>query len=460
MAKLLVLHGPNLNLLGSREPEVYGRTTLAEIDAALSAQAAGRRPPAREPAVQCRARTRRPGPGRPHGRHRLHPDQSRRASPIPRSPCATRWRRWPSPSSKSTCPTRTPANPSATTAISATWRWAWSAASARTATATRWKRRSRSWVRADRSEKRAEAIRRSSFRTLTPLRSLLIHSLDTLHEATMDLRKIKKLIDLLEESNLAEIEIKEGEETVRLARVPKGSYAPQPQMYATAPAEHAPQHRCRCTRPPSRRPAAAPSRPATTCRKAMSCARRWSARSTPRPSPDKPAFVSIGQAVKAGETLAIIEAMKMFNPIEADVSGTVAGDPGRKRPAGRIRPAAVRDRLRRGHARQSRHRQPRRNRAAHPARLPRAGHPHGRGAFHGRPQPQARGDGRRVGLHRPGAFQRKLPEHAGDHRRGRSHRRPGDPSRATASSARTPTSPSAWSNPASSSSAPRPTPSA
>ena len=51
---------------------------------------------------------------------------------------------------------------------------------------------------------------------------------------------------------------------------------------------------------------------------------------------------------------------------------------------------------------------PRRNRAAHPARVQRAGHPHGRGAFHRRPQPQARGDGRRIGLHRPGAIERQL----------------------------------------------------
>ena len=94
----------------------------------------------------------------------------------------------------------------------------------------------------------------------------------------MDLRKIKKLIDLLEESNLAEIEIKEGEESVRLARVPKGNYqaaAPVVGTFYTSP------------------------------------------------SPDQPAYVSVGQSVKAGETLAIIEAMKMFNPIEADVSGTI-----------------------------------------------------------------------------------------------------------------------------------------
>ena len=135
----------------------------------------------------------------------------------------------------------------------------------------------------------------------------------------MDLRKIKKLIDLLEESNLAEIEIKEGEESVRLARVPKGSYAPQPQMYA-APAEQRPAM-----------PMASPTESSTGgSAKAGSDLPEGHVMRAPMvgtfytsPSPDKPAFVTVGQTVKAGETLAIIEAMKMFNPIEADVSGTI-----------------------------------------------------------------------------------------------------------------------------------------
>ena len=139
----------------------------------------------------------------------------------------------------------------------------------------------------------------------------------------MDLRKIKKLIDLLEESNLAEIEIKEGEESVRLARVPKGSYAPQPQLYA------APQFEQRGAAP---MPMASPSEAATggSPKPAGNDQPEGHVMRAPMvgtfytsPSPDKPAFVSVGQAVKAGETLAIIEAMKMFNPIEADVSGTI-----------------------------------------------------------------------------------------------------------------------------------------
>ncbi len=137
----------------------------------------------------------------------------------------------------------------------------------------------------------------------------------------MDLRKIKKLIDLLEESNLAEIEIKEGEESVRLARVPRGAYAQaQAPVYAPAPEQRqAPM------------PMSSPTESATGgSAKAASDLPEGHIMRAPMvgtfytsPSPDKPAFVSIGQAVKAGETLAIIEAMKMFNPIEADVSGTI-----------------------------------------------------------------------------------------------------------------------------------------
>ncbi|MBB4725292.1 acetyl-CoA carboxylase biotin carboxyl carrier protein [Xanthomonas euvesicatoria] len=141
----------------------------------------------------------------------------------------------------------------------------------------------------------------------------------------MDLRKIKKLIDLLEESNLAEIEIKEGEESVRLARVPKGAAmlsAPVQQQYAPAPVQA---------------PAAAATMPMQSPTEASTGGAKQAA-ALPEghvlrapmvgtfytsPSPDKPAFVTVGQQVKAGETLAIIEAMKMFNPIEADASGTI-----------------------------------------------------------------------------------------------------------------------------------------
>jgi acetyl-CoA carboxylase biotin carboxyl carrier protein len=133
----------------------------------------------------------------------------------------------------------------------------------------------------------------------------------------MDLRKIKKLIDLLEESNLAELEIKEGEEVVRLSRVPKGgvTVAAAPQVIqAAAPAPVA--------APAAAAPAAAPAAdtglPPGHVVKAPMVGTFYAAS-----TPGAPAFAAIGKQVKAGETIGIIEAMKMFNQIEADVSGTV-----------------------------------------------------------------------------------------------------------------------------------------
>ena len=137
----------------------------------------------------------------------------------------------------------------------------------------------------------------------------------------MDLRKIKKLIDLLEESNLAEIEIKEGEESVRLARVPKGALpAPAPVVHhVAAPAPQAmPMHS-----PVEAATGGAPKAHGHDLPDGHVVRAPMVGTFYASPSPDKPAFVSVGQAVKAGETLGIIEAMKMFNPIEADVSGTV-----------------------------------------------------------------------------------------------------------------------------------------
>ncbi|WP_222565757.1 acetyl-CoA carboxylase biotin carboxyl carrier protein [Novilysobacter antarcticus] len=133
----------------------------------------------------------------------------------------------------------------------------------------------------------------------------------------MDLRKIKKLIDLLEESNLAEIEIKEGEESVRLARSPRGT------IMATAPQQAV---------------AAPPAMPMASPVEAATGGSAPAGNDLPdghvvrapmvgtfyaSPAPDKPAFVTVGQTVTAGETIGIIEAMKMFNPIEADASGTI-----------------------------------------------------------------------------------------------------------------------------------------
>jgi len=133
----------------------------------------------------------------------------------------------------------------------------------------------------------------------------------------MDLRKIKKLIDLLEESNLAELEIKEGEEVVRLSRVPKNA-AP---VAAAAPAA-APIAAAAVPAPTAAAPAAeaavADALPAGHVVKAPMVGTFYASA-----TPGTPAFVKVGQQVKAGETLGIIEAMKMFNQIEADVAGTV-----------------------------------------------------------------------------------------------------------------------------------------
>lgn len=141
----------------------------------------------------------------------------------------------------------------------------------------------------------------------------------------MDLRKIKKLIDLLEESNLAEIEIKEGEESVRLARLPRGGVAMSLPPPAPMHLEHAPR-----AAQTAAMPMHSPVEAATGGRSGSSELPDGHVVRSPMvgtyyasPSPDKPVFVKIGQAVKQGETLGIVEAMKMFNPIEADVSGTV-----------------------------------------------------------------------------------------------------------------------------------------
>ncbi|MBE1160340.1 acetyl-CoA carboxylase biotin carboxyl carrier protein [Dyella acidiphila] len=131
----------------------------------------------------------------------------------------------------------------------------------------------------------------------------------------MDLRKIKKLIDLLEESNLAELEIKEGEEVVRLSRVPKGS------VVAAAPAAvHMPAP---VAAAPVAAPAAAPAEAASNLPAGHVVKAPMVGTFYASATPGAAAFVKVGQQVKAGETLGIIEAMKMFNQIEADVSGTV-----------------------------------------------------------------------------------------------------------------------------------------
>jgi len=132
----------------------------------------------------------------------------------------------------------------------------------------------------------------------------------------MDLRKIKTLIDLLEQSGISELEVKEGEESVRIARHPSGpaapimSYAPPPAALPAAPA----------TAPLAAAVAAAPAKPAMKGHPVKSPMVGTFYRA---PSPGAKPFVEVGQTVKQGQTLCIIEAMKMLNQIEADASGTI-----------------------------------------------------------------------------------------------------------------------------------------
>ena len=134
----------------------------------------------------------------------------------------------------------------------------------------------------------------------------------------MDLRKLKKLIDLVEESGIAEIEVTEGEEKVRITRTVA---APAVQtVYAAAPA-------------PVAAPAAAvptASAPAAPAAPAAAPANHANAQKSPMvgtfyraASPTSDPFVEVGQTVKEGQTLCIIEAMKLMNEIEAEKSGVV-----------------------------------------------------------------------------------------------------------------------------------------
>jgi acetyl-CoA carboxylase biotin carboxyl carrier protein len=125
----------------------------------------------------------------------------------------------------------------------------------------------------------------------------------------MDLRKLKKLIDLVQESGIGEIEITEGEEKVRITRQSAGGpimmAAPGMQpMAMAAPA-------------PAAAPAAPPE-PQGHALKSPMVGTFYRA-----PSPGAPAFVEIGQSVTKGQTLCIIEAMKLLNEIESDASGIV-----------------------------------------------------------------------------------------------------------------------------------------
>ena len=133
----------------------------------------------------------------------------------------------------------------------------------------------------------------------------------------MDIRKIKKLIELLEESNVEELEIKEGEESVRISRGSKSVATVQ--TYAT-----------QATPVVAPAPVAPPSAPEPTTTEAPSASISGHTVNSPMvgtfyrsPSPGAAPFIEVGQSVKEGDAICIVEAMKMMNQIEADKSGTI-----------------------------------------------------------------------------------------------------------------------------------------
>ena len=135
----------------------------------------------------------------------------------------------------------------------------------------------------------------------------------------MDLRKLKKLIDLVQESGIAELEITEGEERVRIAS--GGAVSVTPLAAAMAPAAIAAPAVVRGVGPaPASVPAATEAAPAPEGHVVKSPMVGTFYRS---PSPDAKPFVEVGGMVKAGETICVIEAMKLMNEIEADASGTI-----------------------------------------------------------------------------------------------------------------------------------------
>jgi acetyl-CoA carboxylase biotin carboxyl carrier protein len=143
----------------------------------------------------------------------------------------------------------------------------------------------------------------------------------------MDIRKVKKLIELLEESGVAEIEIKEGEESVRISRHGPGAVTTYVQAAPPAPAAAAPVAAAPAAKPAPAEDAEAASRADTAVTAPMVGTFYGS------PAPGAKPFVEVGSEVKVGQTLCIIEAMKMMNQIESDKAGKVVavlvknGDP-------------------------------------------------------------------------------------------------------------------------------------
>ncbi len=129
----------------------------------------------------------------------------------------------------------------------------------------------------------------------------------------MDLRKLKKLIDLVEESGIAELEITEGEEKVRIARIVPGNqpvYMNAPMPAPAAPVAAAPA--------PAAPVEAAPAEPEGHVVRSPMVGTFYRS-----PSPGAKSFIEVGQSVSSGDTLCIIEAMKLLNEIEADQGGVI-----------------------------------------------------------------------------------------------------------------------------------------
>lgn len=139
----------------------------------------------------------------------------------------------------------------------------------------------------------------------------------------MDMRKVKKLIELIQSTGVAEIEIKEGEESVRITREisqPVATIAAAPIAAAPAPSPVAAQP----SAPATQAPAAESSAPAEPAANQHSVKAPMVGTVYLSPTPGSKAFVEVGQTVKAGDVLCLIEAMKMFNQIEADKAGTIS----------------------------------------------------------------------------------------------------------------------------------------
>lgn len=130
----------------------------------------------------------------------------------------------------------------------------------------------------------------------------------------MDLRKLKTLIDLVAESGVSELEVTEGEDKVRIVKNPAPIAAPLQQVYAAAPAAPAPA-------PTSAAAPAAEAAPVEPTGHAVKSPMVGTFYRSPTPGADS--FVKIGDTVKEGQTLCIIEAMKLLNEIESDKSGVV-----------------------------------------------------------------------------------------------------------------------------------------